>query len=267
MATRFMLGEMTNPEVEEYLRTDSKVIIPIGTTEQHGFHLPLATDTMIATEVAKRVAPRIGAVVAPPLSYGLSITHRGAPGVIYVRPKTYIAFIEDVAISLAEDGFRTIVFVNGHYDNVAAVTYALRGVYDRFPKGTLAFGINYWDALPFAQQAKYLSWDAGLHANVGETACIMAIAPSLVNMEKALEEWPELPDGTKSDPLTTTLGACVSIPGSMLKILPRSGGWGRPGDATPEKGEEYLAQIADAVTDLIDDICRAYQKFYVEPTR
>lgn len=264
MATKFMLGEMTNPEVAEYLKTGSKVIVPVGTTEQHGNHLPLCTDIMIATEVAKRVAPRIGALVAPPLSYGLSITHKGAVGVVYVKAKSYMSFIEDICVSLAEVGFRTIVFLNGHYDNGAAVTYALRSIYERLPEGTLAFNINYWEAMPFDQQTKYLGWDAGLHANVGETAAIMAVAPQLVDMARAVEEWPELPEGTKSDPLVATLGACVSIPGSMLKILPRSGGWGRPQDATPQRGEEYLEQIADAVTNLIDDVSRAYRKFYVD---
>ncbi len=217
---------------------------------------------MIAFEVAKRVAPRIGALVAPPLHYGLSITHKGAPGLIYVKPKTYISFIEDIAVSLGEAGFKTIVFCNGHYDNGQAVTYALRGIYDQLPEGTIAFGFNYWETLPFDQQAKYLGWEAGLHANVGETASIMAISPELVQLENAIEEWPELPEETVSNPLATALGACVSIPGSMLKILPRSGGWGRPQDASCEQGQEDLAQIADSVTAFINDVVRAYHKFF-----
>ena len=262
METKFLLSDMTNREVEEYLKTNSMVIVPLGTTEQHAFHLPLTTDMMIAAEVSKRVAPRVNALVAPPLGYGLSITHRGIPGVIYVKPKTYISFIEDLAVSLGEAGFKTIVFCNGHYDNGQAVTYALRGIYDELPEGTLAFGLNYWETMPFDQQSKYLGWEAGLHANVGETASVMAIAPELVQIDKAAEEWPELPEDTTSNPLATALGACVTIPGSMLKILPRTGGWGRPQDATPEKGEEFLNQIADSVTAYINDVCRAYQKFF-----
>ena len=71
------LGEMTNLEVEAFLQSHHTVIVPVGATEQHGPHGPLLTDVLIPQEVARRVAPRIGAVVAPPVNYALSYPHAG----------------------------------------------------------------------------------------------------------------------------------------------------------------------------------------------
>src|SRR3990170_786136 len=106
------LGEMTDPEVEAFLRDHQTVIVPTGSTEQHGPHGPLATDTIIPTEVARRVAPKAGAAVAPPIGYGLSYPHAGFTGVVYLRIPTFMALVEDVAVGLAKMGFRTIVFLN-----------------------------------------------------------------------------------------------------------------------------------------------------------
>ena len=82
------LGEMTNREVEEFLKTRHTVIIPTGSTEQHGPHAPLLTDVLIPQEVARRVAPQIGAVVAPPINYALSYPHVGFKGLVHIRIPT-----------------------------------------------------------------------------------------------------------------------------------------------------------------------------------
>jgi creatinine amidohydrolase len=87
------LGEMTNSEVEEFLTRHHSVIVPTGATEQHGPHAPLATDVLIPQEIARRVAPRIGAVVAPPLSYALSYPHVGFKGLVHIRIPTFMALV------------------------------------------------------------------------------------------------------------------------------------------------------------------------------
>ena len=74
------LGEMTDPEVEAFLREHQTVIVPTGSTEQHGPHGPLLTDVLIPQEVARRVAPRVGALVAPSINYALSYPHVGFTG-------------------------------------------------------------------------------------------------------------------------------------------------------------------------------------------
>src|SRR4029079_15515653 len=100
------LGEMTNREVEEFLETRHTVIIPTGSTEQHGPHAPLLTDVLIPQEVARRVAPQIGAVVAPPINYALSSPHVGFTGLVHIRIPTFMAMIGDLCASFAASGFR-----------------------------------------------------------------------------------------------------------------------------------------------------------------
>ena len=90
------LGEMTNLEVETFLKTHHTVIIPTGATEQHGPHAPLLTDVLIPQEIARRIAPTIGAVVAPPINYALSYPHVGFTGLVHIRIPTFMALIEDL---------------------------------------------------------------------------------------------------------------------------------------------------------------------------
>src|SRR5918912_142450 len=97
------LGELTLTQVEAYLDGGGDlVLVPTGSTEQHGPHSPLSTDVIIPTEICRRVAARLGALVAPSVDYGISARHRGFRGLAYLRPPTFIAVIEDVAFSLAE---------------------------------------------------------------------------------------------------------------------------------------------------------------------
>src|SRR5215831_16288823 len=137
------LSEMTNPEVEAFLETRHTVIVPVGATEQHGPHAPLGTDVLIPSEVARRVAPTIGALVAPALSYALSYPHVGFTGLVHIRIPTFMALIEDLCVSFASVGFRRIVFLNGHYDNTYAIAYACANAAERLPKGARAFPMNY----------------------------------------------------------------------------------------------------------------------------
>src|SRR5207247_10145478 len=102
------LGEMTNPEVESFLKEHETVIVPTGSTEQHGPHGPLLTDVLIPQEVARRVAPVVGAVVAPPINYDLSYLHVGFPGAVHVRIPTFMALVEDLCAWLAPAGFKRI---------------------------------------------------------------------------------------------------------------------------------------------------------------
>ena len=167
------LGEMTNPEVEAFLRQSQTVIVPVGSTEQHGPHGPLLTDVLVPNEVARRAAPQVNAVVAPVINYGLSYPHKGFTGVVYLRIPTFMSLIEDVAVGLADIGFRRIVFLNGHYDNTYAIAYACATAAPRLPAGTRAFPINYWDGMTPAESGEFFSLGTGLHANLAETSAVI----------------------------------------------------------------------------------------------
>jgi creatinine amidohydrolase len=247
------LGELTNPEVEAFLRHSTTVIVPVGSVEQHGPHGPLATDTIVPTEVARRAAPRVNAVVAPAVPYGLSYPHVGFTGVAHIRIPTFMALIEDIAVTLADMGFRRIAFLNGHYDNTYAIAYACAAAAPRLPQGTRAFPVNYWDGMTKEQAAEFFDPSNGLHANAGETSAVMAINPDLVDLDAANAEMPPFPEVTNQPAVHTAF--FFSSPGSVYRAT-HSGTWGDGTKSSVELGRRYLDVVVDATVRSLDDIAR-----------
>jgi creatinine amidohydrolase len=232
------LGELTNDEVEAFLTKHHTVIVPVGATEQHGPHAPLNTDVIIPREIARRVAPKVGALVAPSLDYALSYPHVGFKGLVHIRIPTFMALIEDLAVAFAHVGFKRIVFLNGHYDNTYAIAYAIANAAERLPRDVRAFPLNYWDGMPPEVMSRYMSLEKGMHANAAETSAVLAIDPGLVDMTKANREFPPFPKvDVPSGPVHTAF--FFTAPGSVHAAT-KSGTWGDATQATAALGEEYL---------------------------
>jgi creatinine amidohydrolase len=246
------LGEMTNREVEAFLASHHSVIIPTGSTEQHGPHGPLATDVLIPQEVARRVAPQIGAVVAPPISYALSYPHVGFTGLVHIRIPTFMAMVADLCASFAAIGFKRIIFLNGHYDNTYAIAYACADAADRMPKDARAFPVNYWDGLTAEEVAEFSGLKNGMHANAAETSAVLAINPALVDLEHANAEFPPFPEFTVNmAPVHTAF--FFSSPGSVHRAT-KSGTWGDPRTSSPDTGERYLAAGVRSTLAVLNNI-------------
>ena len=252
------LGEMTNPEVIEFLKKHQTVIVPVGAVEQHGPHGPLLTDVLIPQEIARRIAPRIGALVAPPVNYTLSYPHVGFPGMMHIRIPTFMALIEDLCVSFANSGFRKIVFLNGHYDNTYAIAYACASAQERLPQHMAqAFPINYWDAFTAEDIDEFSGLKNGLHANLGETSAVLRINPALVDMEHANAEFPPFPDYTVPTGGVHT-AYFFSHPGSVYWAT-KSGTWGDARKSTPEAGERYLEAGVRSTLALLDNIAKTFE--------
>jgi creatinine amidohydrolase len=250
------LGEMTNPEVEAFLETHHTVIIPTGATEQHGPHGPLLTDVLIPQEVARRVAPIIGALVAPPINYALSYPHQGFTGLVHIRIPTFMALVEDLCASFATAGFKRIIFLNGHYDNTYAIAYACAMAAEKFSNDVRAFPVNYWDGMSAAESTEFFTMKTGLHANAAETAAILAINPKLVDLERANAEFPPFPEFTvNTAPVHTAF--FFSAPRSVYWAS-KSGTWGDGRQATPEMGERFLEVGVRSTLAVLDNIERTF---------
>jgi creatinine amidohydrolase len=250
------LGEMTNLEVEAFLKNHNMVIVPIGATEQHGPHAPLLTDVLIPQEIAKRVAPRIGAVVAPPVNYALSYPHVGFTGLVHIRIPTFMALIEDLCVAFAASGFKRIVFLNGHYDNTYAIAYACANAAEKLTKDVKAFPVNYWDGMTAADVDEFSGLKNGLHANAGETSAVLAINPNLVDMQRANAEFPPFPEYTvNTGPVHTAF--FFTSPGSVYWAT-KSGTWGDATKSTPEMGERYLEMGVRSTLAVLDNIERTF---------
>lgn len=244
------IAALRDPEIKSYLETTETptVLVPIGATEQHGKHLCLGTDSMLAVEVCERVAPKIDALIAPPLQYGASQEHVGF-SVVYLGHETLVTVLKDIAYSLAETGFKDVVFIDGHYSNEAAITIAANEVLRELPPETYVYGFPYWETLDQETLGEFLSLENGLHANIGETSGMLAIDEEFVNLDAAVPEEPQLPKDIPN-PNALILPSFVG-PATTYRTT-ETGTWGDPTDATAEKGEEFLEAIAEAVVTTID---------------
>jgi len=249
------MPEMTNLEVREYLEGGGRmVLVPVGSTEDHGDHGPLWTDVYIPLEVCKRAAEELDALVGPPVPFGLAPDHRGASGIVYVRLETFVSLLRDICVTLAEAGFERIALVNGHYVNSWAMQYAAARFHDELPEGTRVYPFPYWQGLKPEEAEAYLSASAGIHANVGETSAVLAIDPALCDMERVRDFVPELGE-LRTSPLALIDPVFLSTPGSFWTLLEEGGGvWGRPSESSAERGEEFLAWCTRATVNLINDM-------------
>jgi creatinine amidohydrolase len=249
------MPEMTNLQVREYLEGGGRtVIVPVGSTEDHGDHGPLWTDVYIPLEVARRAAHELEALVAPPVGFGLAPDHRGASGLVHLRLQTFVSLIRDVCVTLVQSGFRRIVLLNGHYVNSWALQYAAADVYDELPGDVRIYPFPYWQGMKPEEAEQYLSGSAGIHANAGETSAVLAINPDLCDMERARDFSPDLGE-LRTNAFAIIDPVFLATPGSFWSLLEDGGGvWGRPSESTAERGEEFLQWATTAVVNLIHDM-------------
>ena len=172
------LVNMTWPQVEALDRESSVVLLPVGATEQHGPHLPLGTDTLVALDLVEQVADCPQVVVAPPLWCGMSAHHMGFPGSITVRPEVLVDYVYDVIGSLHQHGFAKFLVVNGH--RIANLPW-LQLVGERVHRQLSGVKLEIFDP---AYMTKKLAGEFGFgpvgHADEWETSHLMSAYPQLV---------------------------------------------------------------------------------------
>ena len=169
----------TWPDIEAYLKTSNAIIVPIGSTEQHGPIGLIGTDALCAELIARGVGEKAEALVAPTIAVGMAQHHLAFPGSITLRPSTLIAVIRDQVVSLARAGFRRFYFINGHGGNVASVSAAFSEIYAETSLGTGAGNAqsvkcrlkNWWEADGVRAIARELFGGAeGSHATPSEVS-------------------------------------------------------------------------------------------------
>jgi creatinine amidohydrolase len=137
------IAEMNWSQVEAYLKHDDRAVLPIGSTEQHAF-LSLSVDSILSEKVAVDAAEPLGAPVFPVLAYGITPSFRDYPGSITLRVETHIHVVRDILDSMAEQGFRRILIVNGHGGNTPTQGYLSEWRADH-PEVKVKFH-NWWNA-------------------------------------------------------------------------------------------------------------------------
>jgi creatinine amidohydrolase len=230
--------ELTSAQLADRLAADPDCValIPVGATEQHGPHLPVGTDTIIATALADAAAGET-AVVLPPLAFGSSFFHgtRMAGTVAFSGEET-AATAWLVAEACVDSGFRRLLFVNGHVGNAAALWIACDRFRREFPE--LRVGVMQWWDLT-SDIARSATKDAvDWHANAAETSLMLVLRPELVDTERMLDA--DDPDRTEN-----------AVFKYAVQHVSTNGVTGYPSRATKSMGLELWRDIVAAARDVV----------------
>ena len=265
------LPHMTWPEVEEFLERSDMVILPVGSVEQHGPHLPLGTDYFNGLERAKLVAQRTDVLVAPILLPGQSPYHMEFPGTITLSAETLQRVYVEAAQSLIRHGFRRFLILNAHGGNRAICQF----IVDRINQETEGIAVDLGSAaIPYLQRRPQAEDTPGdplqldRHAGVGETANSLFLIPTLVQQELAVPATITMPDHMESmvpqvlagDPAATTvflaegLKARETGKGTSAREMSTTGVWGvrDPREATAEEGRIETERFVAAAVRFIE---------------
>ena len=184
------------PEVETYLQDCKGVIIPLGSTEQHGPTGAIGTDALTAEAVALEVGRRSGVLVTPAQAFGMAEHHLGFAGTVSLQPSTLLAVLRDVVLSLATHGFERVFVINGHGGNIATGRAAFAEAYGEARRRQLPVApklqcrmANWFMAGPVMQEARSLYGNReGHHATPSEIALTLHLEPSLQDLQRPLPE-------------------------------------------------------------------------------
>ena len=227
-----LLSEMKHPEVAEYLKTKKTIILPCGSTEQHGLHAPIGTDTISCYEIAKEVGIRTSTIVAPALPYGFSQgLHCTFPGTISLSGTTFIAVIHDVLESLVRSGFHDILIITGHGMNISPLHVAVTDFLHSNDAHIIVKG--YWETLEYKA---LLEEGEGVHATPSETAIIQYLQPELVDMTKAVNEQNYAP---------------YLVGKSEFRSVTNTGVIANATLATAEKGRNFFEAAVEGMSNLL----------------
>jgi creatinine amidohydrolase/Fe(II)-dependent formamide hydrolase-like protein len=230
------LDRMSWPEVRAELSAGrDTVVMAFGATEQHGPHLPLATDALIGDHLAELVAERLGAFVAPTVRVGCSEHHLAFPGTLSVSEATFHRLVADLVRSLASGGFRRIVLLPTHGGNFRPLAEAIErlGPVEGVAVSALTdLGALLTIARLGAEEHGVPLAEGGLHAGEWETSMLEAIHPDLVHPERGEA-------GYTGDP-QEAIGAIFAA--GVHTIAP-NGVIGDPSRASPEHGRRYWDEV------------------------
>jgi creatinine amidohydrolase len=262
------LPDMTWPEVADLLKRTDMVLIPVGSTEQHGPQGPLGTDYLNGLERAKLVAQYTDILVAPITNVGNAAYHLDFPGSLSVPEELLQSFYVEVVKSLIKQGFKRFLFMNSHGGNAATTGF----IVDRINQETAGIAVDLGVAVgPFmAREAKTPGKTTPFdrHAGVGETSSSLYLIPSLVDLNKARKAPLTMPDHlTKMVPLieagdqTATLVFLAEAlkgegtgKGVTTKNMTETGVWSSldPKLATAQKGHDETEMFVNAAVQFID---------------
>ena len=257
-----ILQEMGWVDVQAYLKTGDMVIIPLGSTEQHGPHLPLGTDYYEALEISKKISAQTGVIIAPVIWVGYSLYHSGFPGTLSLKPETMEQVLFETVQMLMKYGFKRFMFFNYHGGNNIVQDRIIHRINHTTPAIALAIGHGSSLQKESDQDGDFFDW----HAGKNETSIMMVLRPDLIRMERAekpeitfTEEMQKLREAaTKTPELWNVWNQFFGVPvesrkGGASHELSSNGIWSfnSPKEATRETGKKSVDAMVEKAVKLI----------------
>lgn len=233
-----LLGELTMEEFRKRLKVSKTLVIPFGTIEAHGSHLPLNTDTLIIREAARGAAEKAGSMMAPPIQYGVCTSTSQHPGTIGLTPRGLRLIIKEIVRDAYRQGLRNFILVSGHGGglHVGAMREAAEALTIELDRVKIA-ALSVYEMLG-KEIGEIAETPNDSHAGELETSLMLYLAPRLVK-GRARQEYPKFPK-----PLVV----------KDKQRYWRGAVWGDPGKATVDKGEKLFSAMVDKIAGLIKDV-------------
>ena len=245
------LSTMTSPEAAEAVARTRTAVIPLGSIEQHGPHLPNGTDTFAAELIAREVAHLLDAVYVPFGPYGVTPIHAGHPGTVTLRRETFEALLHDVCGQMIEAGVRTVVLVNWHEGNIPAMNSVATDLQDSHDVVFVAAQACYTAQRLYRDDGGELTHGGGI-----ETLAILAHDPALAKVDRAGQ--PTRPAGAEE---LDAMRRSSEVYGFVTDVseLADDGWYGNPHWATVERAASFTKVVADGVVELARSVVAAHE--------
>lgn len=240
--------DLTAPDVAELVARTGLAVLPFGSIEQHGPHLPCGTDTMAADLVAVAVAERLDALIVPAGQYGVTPIHAGHPGTITLRREVFEAYVANLCEEMAALGVNTFVFVNWHEGNIASLDAVATDLQDRLGVLVITAQACYVAQRIYAAQGGELTHGGGI-----ETLAVLAHDPSLARLDRVGE--PSRPEGADA---LDAMRRSKEVYGYITDVteIADDGWYGNPAWAREAAAAEFAATVADEVADSVGAILK-----------
>jgi creatinine amidohydrolase len=240
--------DMTSEEVADAIGRRPLTVIPFGSIEQHGPHLPCGTDTMAADSIARAVAERLEGIHVPFAPYGITPIHAGHPGTISLNRKTFEALLRDVCSELVEMGIRIVVFVNWHELNTPSLDAVATDLQDGSQATFVVAQACYVAQRLYADEGGALT-----HGGSIETMAVRAHDPALVKADRAGE--PTRPRGAEAMDAMRRSREVYGFVTDVTQIA-NEGWYGDPTWATVERAATFVDRVSEDLVHEVNEVLR-----------
>lgn len=251
MANR-SFDELTDPEIAAALARSPRVILPMGSVEQHGPHLPTGTDFFAARSIALAVAELTDALVLPLCPLGVTPMHMPYPGTVSLRPQTLQDVVWDIGSSLASHGCREFVILNWHEGNIPSLALVSEQLHRSLGLAVVTVQACYVAEEKFGPSAGGLT-----HGGKIEAWSVLSHRPDLVHLDRVADSGDRL-RGELADRLRRDRSYQPVL--TDVRTMSTTGWYGDPGGATEEEARSFVASLAEEIAGQLNGVLEALAK-------